>query len=210
MKTYWDYSERERSRMTQEEVQGLMDVELMTKGVKKIEAPVLKEIKAVSVGKEVWFEVDGVYFKSADDCQKFLALSPKKAMYDYACGYDYTYATEIDTRIEQKELYSRQGLLDLATVLKENKAAKEYNEKVTNEYEKAVKGVLKVTNGVWEDWYVCRDKAARLKGVINTSAEYVRLADGNKEVARQFLLKIYTEDEIKEAEEWFNEGEERG
>ena len=53
MKTYWDYSEKERAKLTEEEIKELLDVELMTKGIKKITAPELKVIQEVKVNTEV-------------------------------------------------------------------------------------------------------------------------------------------------------------
>ena len=203
MKTYWDYSEKERSNMSREQIEALLDVELMTKGAKKIEAPSLKTIKEVKVAMEMWFEVDGTFFKTAELAQQFLTLDPRHSTYDYACGYDYQYAKEIRPQIEQKQLYSRQELLNLATTLKENKAAKEYNEGATSTYEKEKKEMDKVLDGVWEDWYECKQKAEKHKAVFATSVEYLKLTNDDIDLANAFLKKVYTEQEIKDAEMWF-------
>ena len=207
MKTYWDYSEKERSLMTREDVSNLLDTELMTKGVKKVIAPVLKPIKDVKIETETWFEVDGTFFKSAEQAQSFLALDPRKSTYEYSCGYDYHYACELDPKIEQKQLYSRQALLNLSTILKENKASKEYNEKVTNEYEKQMKEVNNVLSEVWEDYYACQEKAAKHQAVITTRNEYLTLTKQDKALAETFLSKVYSQKEIQEADKWFGEEE---
>ncbi len=199
MKTYWDYSEKERTKLAEEEVRSLLDMELMVKGVKKIVAPMLKPIQEVSVNTEIWFEVDGVFFKDAETAQKFLALDPKKSTYEYACGYDYHYATSIEQNIEQKKLYKHQDLLNLATILKQNKQAKEENEQLTSAYEKNIKEQNKVLDAVWSDWWRCRDRACELQKIVDTKTEYLRMADGNEEIAMDFLKKIYTEEDIKEA-----------
>ncbi len=199
MKTYWDYNEKERAKLTEEEIRELLDVELMTKGVKKITVPVLKPIQEVSVASEIWFEVNGTFFKDAETAQKFLTLDPRKSTYDYACGYDYHYACPIEQKIEQKTLYSQQGLLNFATILKQNKQAKEENQELTSDYEKNIKEQNKVLDCVWEDWYGCRDRACELKKIVDTKVEYLRMADNNEDIAMEFLKKIYSEEDIKEA-----------
>ena len=199
MKTYWDYKEKERARLTEEEVRELLDVELMTKGVKKIIAPILKPIQEVKVNTEIWFEVDTVFFKDAETAQKFLTLDPQKSTYDYACGYDYHYACPIEQNIEQKKLYTQQDLLNLATILKQNKQAKEENEKLTSAYEKDIKEQNKVLDAVWSDWWKCKDRACELQKIVDTKTEYLKMTDGNEEIAMGFLKKIYTEEDIKEA-----------
>lgn len=199
MKTYWDYTEKERAELTEEEVRGLLDVELMTKGVKKITVPVLKSIQEVSVASEIWFEVDGIFFKDADTAQKFLTLDPRKSTYDYACGYDYHYACPIEQKIEQKTLYSQQGLLNLSTVLKQNKQAKEENEKLTSAYDKDIEEQNKILDAVWSDWWRCRDRASELQKIVDTKAEYLKMTDNNEDMALDFLKKVYSEEDIKEA-----------
>ena len=208
MRTYWDYSEKERSEMKREEVEALLDVELMTKGVKKIDAPILKPIKKVEVATEIWFEVDGVFFKTAELAQQFLVLDPRKSTYEYGCGYDYHYACEIELKIKQTTLYSRQELLNLSTVLKENKAAKEYNESASSVYEKQEKEVNRVLSGVWEDWYQCQEKAEKHKRVFTTAAEYLKLTNEDQDLADAFLKKVFSEEEIREANTWFDKDEE--
>lgn len=199
MKTYWDYSEKERAKLTEEEIKGLLDVELMTKGVKKITAPILKPIQEVSVASEIYFEVDGVFFKDAETAQRFLTLDPKKSVYDYACGYDYHYACPIKQTIEQKTLYSQQGLLNLATILKQNKQAKEENERLTSDYDKAIKEQNKVLNEVWSDWWRCKERDCELQKIIDTKTEYLKMTDNNEDMTMAFLRKIYNEEDIKEA-----------
>lgn len=210
MKTYWDYSEKERSEMGEEQIRALLDVELMSKGVKKVEAPILKPVKSVEIETEVWFEVGDVFFKTAEQAQQFLALNPKHSTYEYSCGYDYHYAAEIESEIKQSSLYSRQALLDLASILKENKAAKAYNEDISSAHEKRTEEVDKVLNGVWEDWYECKTKAAQHRKVLETRSEYMKLTDNNADLADTFLKKVYSTEEIKEADAWFgDDAEER-
>lgn len=199
MKTYWDHSEKERAKLTEDEVRNLLDVELMTKGVKKINAPILKLIQKVSIASEIWFEVGGISFKEAETAQKFIALDPRKATYDYGCGYEYQYAEQIEQKIEQKKLYSHQELLNLTTVLKQNKQAKDENDRLLADYDKAYKEQNLILDEVWTDYWKCKDRAYELEKILETNDEYLKMTDNDKELALAFLKKIYSEEDIKEA-----------
>jgi len=199
MKTYWDFAEKERAKLTEEEVKVLLDVELMTKGVKKVIAPELKVIQEVKVATETWFEVDDIFFKDAETAQKFIALDPRKSTYDYASGYDYRYAEPFKQEITQKTLYSQQEVLNLSTILKQNKQAKEENEKLLSQYDKDIKEQNKVLNCVWEDYWQCRARESDLQKIRDTKSEYLKMTNNDEVLAIEFLKKIYSEIDINEA-----------
>ena len=79
MKTYWDYTERERSEMTEDQVTALLDVELMSKGVLKVVAPILNKIEPVDLPTETKYEAGGILFVTVEQAQAFLALKLGKA-----------------------------------------------------------------------------------------------------------------------------------
>jgi len=204
MKTYWDYTEKERSEMTHDDVTALLDVELMTKGVKKLLPVELRKIEQIEVAQKIWFECGGILFETAEQAQKFLALLPKKSEYNYSIGYDYHFAEDLDPEIKQVKLYLEQEVLNLATILSRNKESKEYNERITSEFNKAKEEQDKILKGVWEDWYFCGDKAAKFRDILNTRKEYLRMTNNDAKLADDFLRKIYADGEIAEAFNWFD------
>jgi len=207
MKTYWDYTEKERSLLTEAEVTATLDVELMSRGVLKVAMPELRKIEEVKLDTVIYYEVNGIFFESAAKAQEMLALKPMCSSYDYyGAGYDYQYAKPLEGKIEEKKLYRQVDLQGLKLVLVKNKEAKDFNEKAKSEYEKAAKSMDAVLNGVWEDWYRCRELAAEHQKVMDTKKEYLALTDGNEEMATTFLKKLYACDKIQEAIEWFSEG----
>lgn len=113
MKTYWDYTDKERSLMTEEFVTTLLSAELMVKGVKKVSE-----------------------------------FSPK----------------EIQSNDE----------------------------------------VSAVTKGVWDNWFECKVKAQNYQKLLDTKAEYEKITEGDAGLARTFLQKIYSDDEISAVELWFS------
>jgi hypothetical protein len=197
MKTYWEYTTAEKVKMTEDDVKALLDIELMTRGFKKVNPLVLKPIEEIKLETETWFEVCGILFPSATKAQEFLALEPR--IYSYQISYDYKYAELAKSVIEQKLLYKKQDVLNLATVISQNTATKKENEKAIEEFEKAHKEQEAVLNCVWEDYWECQRHQRALDEIIATKQEYLRMTEGNEEVAIQFLKRIYSETEITEA-----------
>jgi hypothetical protein len=205
MKSYWEYTEKERSEMSEEDVTGKLDIELMQKGVVKVVAPTLKEVKEIKVESKDFFEVDGIIFDSVDSAQKFLALNPSKKNYDYdGAGWDFQYAEPIDAKIVSVRLYPKQVIISLRPELNKNAEAKKWNDNVQKQYDDACKDQSTVLKGVWDDWYECRTKAERYKKIVDTKAEYMKMCNGDERVAESFLVKTFGEESVKEAINWFN------
>ena len=204
MKTYWDYTDKEQSEMTSEAVQSLLDVELMTKGVMKIEPPILREIESVEIPRESFFEVNNVFFKTIEQAEVFLKLMPYSSTYDYNVGYDWKHAEPFNTSIKQVQLYKHNGLLNLKSILVKNKESKEANEKALSDFNKAEKCMQEVYNGVWNDWHTKRELGASYKKVIDTFEEYKKMTNNDESLALSFLLKVHSEDKFNKAKEWFN------
>lgn len=203
MKTYWDYTNKERSEMSEQEVSAFMDAELMSKGVLKVLAPTLRSITPINIPTSVYFQVGNVVFKDVTQAEAFLKLSPARENYDYNVGYEFKYAELLETEIKQVRYYSRQDLLTLKSELSKNNESKKHNDSVQIEYEKAIKKVNDVTNGVWEDWYDQRRTAERHQKLRDTEADYIKLTNGDVDIARTFLLKVYSQEQINETYAWF-------
>lgn len=204
MKTYWDYTEKERAAFTREEVEGFLDRELMERGVLKVIAPKLELVESEpAMRRETWYSVGGLLFKTVDDANAVVNLHPHKEGYNWSADYKYKYAETVETEIQQVQLYVRADVDAFAKILAKNKRAKEANEKANSEYMKASTAQDKVLDGVWSDWSGCRDKADKNQKVLDTASEYIRMTESNRDLAREFLGKAFSESEITSAEEWF-------
>lgn len=217
MKTYWDYTEQERSLLTEEQVAALLNLELMSKGVVRPMPPALQPIVTPESlgGKRQCFAVSGkskygtdevfpLAFSSADDVQKFMALNPVKIDYDYEVGTEYKYAMPLsDASISVCELYPYETINAAKVELKRNKAAADSNRKLQEAYEKACKDVDLATSGVWEDWNRCRNERAQMERIVSTFNDYAKLTNGDQFMALGFLEKAYSRDNISNACEWF-------
>lgn len=203
MKTYWDYTEKERSEMTEEFVNTLLDAELMTKGVLKVDPPKLREVPAMpEMNHVIWYEASGILFETAELAAAFLALKPHRESYCYEAGYDHKYAQVCEGEITTKKLYQHQDILNKAKTLAQIKEAKNANDKATGAFREASKAVDKVLGGVWEDWHNQQDTARHHKKVLSTLEDYRKTAQGDEKIALQFLRKVFTLEAINEAFTW--------
>ena len=204
MKRYWDYTEKERAAFTREQVAEFLDYELMEVGVLKVPPLVLEEIKPEPpLKRTMWFSVGGTLFRTADQAQRFLALEPHDEDYNYSCGYDKKFAKPASREIRQVELFDMAEVANAATILSQNKAAKEANDKAREAHAKAVKEQENVLDHLIDNWERCVEKANKHQRVIDTRAQYIKLANGDREVAANFLLKVFSQAEIDAADAWF-------
>jgi hypothetical protein len=216
MKTYWDFTDREQSEMTEETVRSFLDVELMTEGVIKPAPPQLKAVEACPVGpKAKYFAVHGkskwgsdedfgICFGTADEANAFLALNPMKSDYDYEVGSEFRYASPlVSMEIHVDELYSLDQINTFRSQLKNRKSAVEANTRENDRFKKESDAAEKITNGVWEDWFKKREHRYDLERVVKTFNEYVGLSSGDKKIAYGFLQKAHPVASINECREWF-------
>lgn len=202
MKTYWENSDVERMNMKSEEVQALIDIELMTKGIIKVNPPVFKEIKSLDqFEKIIYYEVSGILFKTMEQASAFVQLNPLKEGYDYyGAGYDFKYAEVADNSIKTVGLFKADDIKVNQGVFKCNKTAKEYNEAEEKKYKKELEIMDTATSPVWDDWHEKQATRYKCERINETYQDYLKMTEGNAKLAKDFLSKIYSESEINLAE----------
>ena len=216
MKTYWDHSNQERANLKREDVERLLDFELMEKGVLKPQPPKLAEIQKSPAGERTNYytlSVTGKYgssehlsvcFETIEAANAFLGLKPFVRDYEYEIGSDHPYSKPVNpTAIEVEPLYTQEAIVAFKSQLKDRKAAIEHNAKLTAEYNKAVTEADKVTEGVWSDWHDQVDIKNKCQRVVNTYLEYLKMTEGNIQLAVKFLEKAHTCAVVNSAREWF-------
>jgi hypothetical protein len=215
MLRYWDHSERERAALTAEQVEALMTVELMEKGVTKVEPPTLEAVDDVALPSDQFFQVlrEGPYssdtafdclFDTLEQAQAFIDLTPRFRNHDYSIGRKYDFAkVATGLKIGTVKMCREQDVVNVKARLEKAAATKSANEKSQREYNDAIREVTKATQGVWEDWRNMRNTEAVNQRVIDTYREYVKTCDGNEKMAMTFLGKAFSEGKIVDAFEWF-------
>jgi hypothetical protein len=213
MKTYWSYEPKERSLLTDDDVRKLLDYELMEKGVAKVVAPEMLPVPAeVQVTKTVLFQIQsaGKYgrqshallFATVEDAQKAMTLIVGEEDHDYESGSQYVRPIT-DKTVTTVELISAEEHARVSATLKERKQAMDANEKARAQFAKDSKAQQDVLDKVWQDWHEQREFRAKCQRVRDTREEYIRMCDGDAEIAEKFLAKLYRPDEIADANEWF-------
>lgn len=213
MKTYWDFEESERAAMSEDDVRRLLDFELMSKGVIRVEAPRLEVVEDVSLPKRTVYGIEAkdpryyhqkkllVAFDSAEDAAKFAALCVFEIVDDYETGTKFA-APLREPSIVPAEVTAEQDVMNARSLLKANKEKESHNTRAREAYDKACRTVEEATRDVWADWRRCRDVVERHKKVVATFDEYKRLTDGNADLACTFLGKAYPKTDVVAAFEW--------
>ncbi len=211
MNRYWDKTEQEKATMTREQVQAYLDVELMEKGVVKVERPILQDLEPVEVPVTRMYEVQkkgsyssegtGWCFETMEEAQAFINARPFHYERDWQTDCHYAKPAQ-EMMIGPIDVPNEADWAMQKARLEKNKAAKQANETVLKDYNKSIEEIQKATSGVWDDWRTCREKATRAQKVIDTRAEYVKLCNGDEAVAKTFLAKAFKEEEIAAADAW--------
>lgn len=199
MQTYWENTELEKMKMTREEVQAYLDVELMTKGVVKVTTPNFQEIKDITHFEKVtYYSCAGVLFKTIEQANSFLQLNPMKEGYDYyGAGYDYKYAEPVEPLISQIPLFKKSDVIDNCIIFKSNKTAKEFNEAEKKRHEKELAIMDETLSPVWDDWNQKQSLKYKCEKINRTYLEYLEMTKGDKALAKDFLSKLYPISEIE-------------
>jgi hypothetical protein len=209
MKTYWDYTDKERSEMTEEQVHGFLGCELMSKGVLKPEPLKLDPVDEVKLDTTVyyrlkrdWRVVGDIVFSRYEDALAVARMTVLHAESDYQTGREF--ASQVnDLSVAEVALPNESLKSEAKSALEQEKLRKDRNKKAQEAFDKATAEVTKATADIWNDWYASKSMARDYQRVIDTMAEYTALTGGDMHMAATFLAKSFTEDRITDAFEWF-------
>lgn len=213
MDRYWDRSEWECAGLIREQVEALLTVELMEKGVVRVEQPELEPVEEVKPATVTIYGIScgGRYgspdvldfgFETIDLADAFTKLKPLKIEKDYGTNVVMSEPMR-DLAVVPRDLPTVAEAATLKSRLDKAAAAKKANKERMDAYNAAVKAVTEATSGVWDDWQECRAKDRKYMKIKTTMAEYVGICGGNTETALAFLEKAFSAEEIAEATNWF-------
>lgn len=218
MKSYWDLSEQERAMLTDGQIEQYRKIQLMEEGV--VEVPLPPEPETVDPrlkskrfyvmkykGKHSYREETGFAFESMEKVEAFIALGPLFIGSDYTCGDEYQFAKEaVELQVVPKDLFDPTDVQRVKAILVANKGAREEYDAAKKEAVKNSQKADKVLDRLYEDWSLCKTKLRRLRQIVATFREYVKLAGDNPPdnyyTAMRFLLKAFSREEIKESRDW--------
>lgn len=209
MKRYWDHSESERAAMSMEQVEKLLAYELMEQGVLQVEPLKLEEIQPVSLPTRRVFmlcEASGYGGAPANLELGFDTIEQAEAARDairYIRESPWNGTAHIRRAraivIASEELPDEAAVAAAKAILDENTRRSSANTAAKRQYEEDTKKVSDATTGVWGDWRDCQRAEAKRQKIRDTLAEYVRMTEGDENLACAFLAKAFPADEIEAA-----------
>ena len=209
MKTYWQLDARERLALTEEEIKTIyVPREVAEAGLLMPRKPMLLPVpprpEIEPPTSRTVFKVKG--FKKADsygdefDCafsslesaESFIKLKPMLTGNKYRSGSrpNTKYADECE-----KYEVSVESIVKEAEVDDYDKAMAEYNEVVSkNEslestYNREVSAINSASKKIWDNWNKIKSRRAYLEQVMETLGEFLKVAEGNANMAIKFLMK---------------------
>lgn len=208
--TYWDLTEKERSQLSESEVERHGDFELMTKGVLKVTPPKLIDVPKMPepdlevhvVMFDAWNGLD-VASDRADECVHILN-SCLHIRREYVGGQHVDVARPFDDKasVRIKRVYSEKTFTEARGSIERANAAKSANERAIAANNEAHTKQSQALKGLWQDWHECVAKHERLGRIVTTFHDYVKTA-GDNVIAASFLAKAFHAGDIAEAAEWF-------
>jgi len=210
IQTYWDMSEAERSALTEDAMEALSKVELMTKGVLDPGELALEAEPTFDAITKRWHVVGDIAFDSEEDAAAFVRLRPRKVDSDWATGYDLQFVGSPGSAaadgVRVKELPDRSEVLERGReYYTRRKIVRESNQKKASDHEKACKVRSEALSAMWEDWRALRAEAFEAKATLATFRDYVELAKGDAEAAARFLRRAVGAERISAAQRLLGE-----
>lgn len=221
MQSYWEYSEKERSELTREEVETLLKHARMTEGIVIPPEPVKPaEDEPVSVERETFYAIKvpgrwggettlDVFFRRREDAEFFCGVPVVHSDYDLDVGSDWKFSKPIvATGIEEQQLCKPVSLDAIRDELARRRSEKDAYNKALKKYYDAVEKSNSATRDIWQDWREQLDNAERFARIRATFEEYLEILDGDRVKAKTFLEKAFDPVDITKAFAWIDEPEE--
>jgi hypothetical protein len=130
-------------------------------------------------------------FLSEENARAFLRLNPFILEHVYDLDRQVTRPL-VDPKVEAIEVIQGDIADTTRAVLAERKRIQDANAKATKEHVEALDAAERATAEVWADWRRLRAREYEHGKVRATLAEYVKLTDGDEELAKRFLAKAYS------------------
>jgi len=206
MRTYWELERSERGDLTHDEMTELCNVELMRTGFlrPKLPAPVSKQKPTMKTFDVFVIEFDGSYgkefsdvcFASREEAER--ALSGASHLQREYRG-DWWVRPFRNGKVVSKIVVTESDRTACKSLIDEWETDVARHEKEMREYDERVRACDKALKGVWEDYRACVAHKQRLEEVRRVYADYLKMTHDDVPMARAFLAKVATSDEIVEA-----------
>lgn len=217
MKTYWDLADSARANLTVEQLEHYCRIECMQEGVIVPPAPAIKHVPPMPEleTRRVYKirlpmrgyrnETPNVWFRTEEDAQAVAKLIAGCCESEYVDGHTIDHAGSFDGAFEvfSVDVPAREAVLQRKTEIVARAKIERENESALVAYAKANDAVEKVRGEIVKDWHRMQDRSAELGRIVNTFEDYRKVEGVTDALARTFLAKAFTDEDIAEAEGWF-------
>ena len=197
MKRLTDYTNKELSMLTEEEIAKLIDIECMSEGVPLsiTPKPILKEIPEIQKPTTEVFSVDNYYFTNKDEADRLAdiltsAKSRVTAEYNYNIGnaeYKYCKKYETNTYVKKLYCYSIEEYKNLSDTLKIKTEIENSNKDSMDDYNEIMSERNNIINNVWSAINNANCEMRKINNALDVYKKYIELSDGNEEIAQNFF-----------------------
>lgn len=207
MKTIDDYTTEELLKLTDEQIDKLYRLRLAENGIKIPNLPEKPNYEEEPQPDKTVYTVNGidVYFEKKEVADKFADMMIKNM--DDLCKLEYTYSVSPDAKyteelkedygfrngisISPKGVYSKALYNEIKDVLTRNKEKRDEYRNLKSEYDNQNSKASKHREYIMNKIKEAKKKEFEKSEMLRTFNEYLDLADGNSEIAWNFMNKAY-------------------
>jgi hypothetical protein len=193
MKRYTEYTQDELATFDEDGVQRLIDIEIAVAGIVPVAAPLPLNAERLGISKSVQgFQVQGTIYETREDAEIARGLKIMQDDYECSAGWNYRYLMPVESvEIKVVQFYRKKDVVENAGRLRDLNNQKDKYDRENNaygDYLKAIGGCRDaVKEAVADAWAWKR----RIEAAEEVYASYVKLAEGDIEVAKNFFLNTY-------------------
>lgn len=215
LKAYWDHEEHERAKLTEEQIETMIEIQAMLEGV--VKPPPIRQRRTpadIVVHRTTCYRVTHskshmqlpLAFKSEEDVRVFLALNPLLVTSDWETRTEYVDPMR-DGAAVVTMMPDELAVLERKEELKAAAADREKIEAERRTYSTKLQAWEKLRDKIVRDWYEQQERFSDMGAISMAYKDYVRIAKGDKDVALACLHKSFGAEEVKQAAKWLGDEE---
>lgn len=204
MKRYYELTKEELIKLTSEQIQDLIDLEIAYEGITPIICPAEISLTEVDINKSIRvFQIGGIYFRNREDAEKVANMKRVIIDWNYNTGSNYKFAKDEDkefSSVTEEYFYSESEINRVKVAIENNKALKEDYDAKKLEYDKYITNTSEIRSKVRDAVNEARQWFEDIEYAKMNYQKYLRLADGDVKIAKRFFNSAFSLSEEMKAE----------
>ena len=199
MKRYNEYLPEEMEKLTDNELENLVYLEIAYAGIIPEEYPVLTSAPTVDIKPTVKaYECDNVYFDTIENANTFQNMKRFARNYDYSLTgtsdfvcLDEKNARDYSNGIKTAMFYEKNDIEKIKHELKRIGQIKKSNESLSKNYSIYIESINCHRDNVYMAHRESVETMNKRKKALSVYKKHLELADNNKEIAEKFFRDAY-------------------